>query len=420
MAQSVSEAMVSGALTDMEQNPDAVAPSFLDLAFPSQSASSGLKFNRGMNTIISGGTNVGQGLNPRFTEWGATREGWKQAKLYKPRNWRRFGTQDYFHHKGALTGRASLAAKMPRTKRPGSGAQYNPFYLSTGINAVGRGILGEGKSGRHLLGARFANKMKDKGVLLPGHEVVSKGFFSRLGAAGRVMNMSDAAFARNASSLNTFLTGAGYSNAGASAVLGGGRNAAASALLTSGGGTVSGMVGGFLSVGTGAMEIPGVHGQMTKSIARGQGVAIRAFDAIRLDPTTRQTARQMASAGLKAAKGATGMASRISLAAKGLGLAGARVAWLGSRFLGPIGAALMVKDAAKLLTWGAGKTMEVGGDLVQSFAGDLRTGIMQQTFQDTEATMTSRARGVQAIQNSRLNARSILGNEAGSMAAHFG
>jgi hypothetical protein len=41
-------------------------------------------------------------------------------------------------------------------------------------------------------------------------------------------------------------------------------------------------------------------------------------------------------------------------------------------------------------------------------------------YNDTEAAATSRARGVMAIQNSRLNARSMLGSEAGMMAAHFG
>lgn len=41
-------------------------------------------------------------------------------------------------------------------------------------------------------------------------------------------------------------------------------------------------------------------------------------------------------------------------------------------------------------------------------------------FKMNEAGMTSRSRGVMAIQNSRLNARSILGSEAGGMAAYYG
>jgi hypothetical protein len=41
-------------------------------------------------------------------------------------------------------------------------------------------------------------------------------------------------------------------------------------------------------------------------------------------------------------------------------------------------------------------------------------------YKDTEVAATSRARGVMAIQNSQLNARSALGSEASMMAAHFG
>lgn len=41
-------------------------------------------------------------------------------------------------------------------------------------------------------------------------------------------------------------------------------------------------------------------------------------------------------------------------------------------------------------------------------------------YVDNEVAASSRARGVMAIQNSRLNARSLLGSEASMMAAHFG
>jgi hypothetical protein len=41
-------------------------------------------------------------------------------------------------------------------------------------------------------------------------------------------------------------------------------------------------------------------------------------------------------------------------------------------------------------------------------------------FKDNEVAATSRSRGVMAIQNSRLNARSSLGSEGAMMAAHFG
>lgn len=422
MAESVSQAMVDGVLGDLSQDPEAVAPSFMEM-YPRAKASAGLKSLRGTNTILSGGSGVGQRwttgskLNPNGSWWGTTREGWAQARYTKPRNWRRFGTQDYFHHKGAMV------------QPGGKGAVYNPFYAAAGVNWVGRSIMGEGNSKRHLLGKTVAQKLQDKGVLSPGSEVISKGFVSRVSAAGRTMNMSDAAFARHASSLNTFLTGAGYSDSAAAAALKGGQGATAGALLTSGGGSISGRVGGFLSGGTGAHQIGlGKSGKVRTlasthelfSAQRGQAVARDMFEKIGLDSGKKYTARQMASAGLKAAKGATGAATKLSVAAKGVRLVGARVGMLAIPGVQVVGAALMAKDLAKLATWSVGKVAEVGADTMRAFQGDLKTGILQQSFKDTEATMTSRARGVQAIQNSRLNSRSILGNEAGSMHAHFG
>ena len=55
-----------------------------------------------------------------------------------------------------------------------------------------------------------------------------------------------------------------------------------------------------------------------------------------------------------------------------------------------------------------------------SFRGDIsRTPGNGFGFHDTVASATARQRGLQAIAASRLNARSILGNEAGPMATHF-
>lgn len=59
-------------------------------------------------------------------------------------------------------------------------------------------------------------------------------------------------------------------------------------------------------------------------------------------------------------------------------------------------------------------------DGIVSMKGSIDKPIMGMGFRDNEIAATSRARGVSAIQNSRLNARSVLGNEAASMASHFG
>jgi hypothetical protein len=73
---------------------------------------------------------------------------------------------------------------------------------------------------------------------------------------------------------------------------------------------------------------------------------------------------------------------------------------------------------------GFGK-IAVGGinfakDAIKSMQGSINKPMFGTGFKDNEVAATSRSRGVMAIQNSRLNARSLLGSEAGMMAAHFG
>jgi hypothetical protein len=96
---------------------------------------------------------------------------------------------------------------------------------------------------------------------------------------------------------------------------------------------------------------------------------------------------------------------------------------IGGAALGPLSVlsnAQLMYDIGK----GIGK-IAVGGmnfakDALKSMQGSINKPMFGTGFKDNEVAATSRARGVMAIQNSRLNARSLLGSEAGMMAAHFG
>lgn len=59
-------------------------------------------------------------------------------------------------------------------------------------------------------------------------------------------------------------------------------------------------------------------------------------------------------------------------------------------------------------------------EALKSMQGTINKPIFGAGYKDNEVAATSRARGVMAIQNSRLNARSLLGSEGAMMAAHFG
>ncbi len=94
-----------------------------------------------------------------------------------------------------------------------------------------------------------------------------------------------------------------------------------------------------------------------------------------------------------------------------------------SKAMGPInivGTAAVVYDLGKMAASGIVSAGNFAKEAVKSMQGSMRKPLFGMGYQDNEVAATSRSRGVMAIQNSRLNARSMLGAEAGMMAAHFG
>ena len=106
---------------------------------------------------------------------------------------------------------------------------------------------------------------------------------------------------------------------------------------------------------------------------------------------------------------------------EGAKLVGARVGVAALEFANPILTAAAVYDISKMAA-----TAVIGGgarfarDAMKSMQGSINKPAFGMGYVDNEVAATSRARGVSAIQNSRLNARSALGSEAGMMASHFG
>jgi hypothetical protein len=98
----------------------------------------------------------------------------------------------------------------------------------------------------------------------------------------------------------------------------------------------------------------------------------------------------------------------------------ARAGMLAIPGLNVVAAAMMAYDLGQM----AGELVKSGINLAKdankSLKGSISKPLFGMGYQDTEAAATSRSRGVMAIQNSQLNARSALGNEASMMAAHFG
>jgi hypothetical protein len=108
-----------------------------------------------------------------------------------------------------------------------------------------------------------------------------------------------------------------------------------------------------------------------------------------------------------------------SIAKRGLAM-GAKYAGMAIPGVNLLMTASLVYDLGKM----AGEVVKSGINLARdagkSLQGTIAKPMFGMGYKDTEAAATSRSRGVMAIQNSRLNMRSLLGNEASMMASYYG
>lgn len=99
---------------------------------------------------------------------------------------------------------------------------------------------------------------------------------------------------------------------------------------------------------------------------------------------------------------------------------GARTAAMAIPGLNVLATASLVYDLGKMGGEIVKSGINLAKDAAKSMKGSIDKPMFGMGYKDNEIAATSRARGVMAIQNSRLNARSMLGSEGAMMAAHFG
>ena len=99
---------------------------------------------------------------------------------------------------------------------------------------------------------------------------------------------------------------------------------------------------------------------------------------------------------------------------------GARAGVMAIPGLNLLATASLVYDLGKMGGEVVKSGINLAKDAVKSMKGSMDKPLFGMGYKDNEVAATSRSRGVMAIQNSRLNARSALGSEAGMMASHFG
>jgi len=384
---------------------------------PTITTSAGMKSFRAMNTVTGGGwaqprpgsfSHVGS--LPRGE--GIMREGFSNNNFLRPRF--------FFHESGPL-----MVPKGEKTK-------YSPFYAATMVNAIGRGFAdtpgpgGKPSAFRRLANTSMASGMREKGLLDDSGELISRGSVARGMASSRVGLMTGGQFTKRSRQMARFIDDArpeGAPRLGSTITSSGNMSqrmtATRQALLAGGTGTMSGQFGGLAASTLGEID-PNVRSIGSQSFLQGsaRGTQWAQELGIERNAAGRITAREAAKG---AGRAAVGKKAAFSGAAKGLALMGGSIATgPAAPIVATVGAAIFAKDVLKLATTGAGHAMETGLGAAKSLQGGLNTGIMEGGFTDNETTLTSRSRGVMAISNSRLNARSVLGHEASAMSQHFG
>ena len=161
----------------------------------------------------------------------------------------------------------------------------------------------------------------------------------------------------------------------------------------------------------------GIHGnaQFGVNVANKLGMAMPMTEL-----GAAKMSQQLLAQGITKTLGVKGTAQAIKYGGAKVGMAvGARAIGMALPGINLIFAADMAYQLAKL----GGKAIKGGINFgkagMRSMEGSMYGGMFG-GYKDDEVRATSRARGVSAIQNSRLNARSLLGSEGAMMAAHFG
>lgn len=160
----------------------------------------------------------------------------------------------------------------------------------------------------------------------------------------------------------------------------------------------------------GGLEADALRG--ANQAVRHMGMALRGNDIL---------AKKALSEGVFKTLGAEGVSvTKTFFTKEGAKVLGARTAAMAIPGLNMLATASLVYDLGKMGGELVKSGLNLAKDAVKSMKGSIDKPLFGMGYKDNEVAATSRARGVMAIQNSRLNARSLLGSEGSMMAAHFG
>lgn len=380
---------------------------------PNWKASLGYSLFRGQNTILGGGATGNLGMkaqwNPRTLGQFSSPEIFRDASHTKP-------------------GMFDMAAKR---------SGYSPFNSADMVNDLATSVMKKANPEGGLV-AKAANKVAEpllnKGILKAGGEpqkLLQRGTFSHISAASKISKQGTIS-AKQAGSMNKtidILRGGSGTVADGGAFTGGmaGREAAMHYMANSASGAISSRVSGYTAGAVFGKDAASIGGNTVFNAAAEKSAATFAKAGMKhvggelVTEAGEKVGMKIATTAVKdlAVREGVGAAAKL-----GAGFA-ARSAFAAVPVVNVAMAAWMVYDLAK---FGAKMATEMvikpgvhfAQEGIKSWKGQIDKAPFGTGFKDNSVLMTARQRGVMSISNSRLNARSILGNEAASIHAHFG
>lgn len=327
--------------------------------------------------------------------------------FYRPRNLSRFHSLSVF---GAAEGNSLYTYAQGhrlfnKTEKFGMGALRNAAGVGAGEAALGPGLFAAVSAGRRM-DLRGPGNLDEFGKRIQrlGKMNIPKG-----------MSMNPLFISQTLGPVDTSIYGSAMSSlrAGGS----GAKGVAGNLLASSMGGLGTQYLGGYFRGAQGFATVGGLSGAAEKGALRAVSHLDEALAKIGLQGPG-MSGRALQEGVFKTlGTSNTFRALGTSAGAKVLGARAAALAIPGLQF---VAAASFVYDLGKM----GGEVIKSGINLARdankSLQGSINKPMFGMGYKDTEAAATSRARGVMAIQNSRLNARSVLGSEAAMMASHFG
>ena len=349
--------------------------------------------------------------------------------FYRPRNLSRFHSLSVFgaNEGSSLYTYAQGHRLFNKTEKFGMGRLRNAAGVGAGEAALGPGLFAAVSAGRRM-DLRGPGNLDDFAMRIERLATMNNPALMR-GTSGISFSQASAmtAFERGGMSASAYSaanpgTASAYTS-GMAAVRAGEKGVAGNLLVSSMGGLGTQYLGGYFRGAQGFARAGGLSEAAGKgaqaAVSHMEEAIFKKFGSPSMHLGSEALEKGVFKTFKNAGIGKMGVAKLLGTAAgaKVLGARGAALALPGLQF---VAAASFVYDLGKM----AGEVVKSGINLARdankSLQGSINKPMFGMGYRDTEAAATSRSRGVMAIQNSRLNARSVLGSEAGMMASHFG